>query len=152
MISVDTEILLELKIKGAGILIATHDFEEAEVLSDKTILISKGNISGEGSPEAIKAGLGEWILSASIDQSTKGKGIQTQKLSELFKAIPGKDLPEDPRLTEKAKILPFNIDKDKNWHDYLSKNAKEQELHLHSISMRRPTLADAYLYYTSTLK
>ena len=146
------QILLGLKIKGTGMLIATHDFEEAEALSDKTILISKGQIVGEGSPKNLKTKLGEWVLSASVNKNINEEGDCKQKLAQLFKSIPGKELPRNPQLAEVSKILPFNTNKKSNWHDYLNENAKQQELSLHSISMRKPTLADAYLYHTSITK
>ncbi len=45
----------ELRNKGKSIILTTHYLEEADQLSDRIIMLNKGKIIHQGSPEAIKA-------------------------------------------------------------------------------------------------
>jgi ABC-2 type transport system ATP-binding protein len=142
------KLLLELKNEGAAILLATHDFEEAEVLSDKAVLISNGQLCGFDSPLALCNNLGEWIVSVSL--SAHQQDGDRKKLSGLFAEVPGTLMPENPQLAEYAKALPHGVKAPGggDWGDYLAQQASAQGLQIHSLSIRRPSLADAYLAAT----
>ncbi len=48
----------ELRDQGTTILLTTHYLEEADVLADRMVLLTQGQITAEGSPEHIKKQLG----------------------------------------------------------------------------------------------
>ncbi|MFT7516801.1 MAG: ABC-2 type transport system ATP-binding protein [Myxococcota bacterium] len=146
------KLLLELKQDGTAILLATHDFEEAGVLSDKSVLMSQGELCGFDAPEVLTDDLGEWILGAAISAHPRSEDRAT--LASLFTEVPGKVMPENPQFAEYAKALPTGAKTADggNWSDFLREAAVEKGLTLHSLAMRRPTLADAYLAATSEVK
>ncbi|MBC8369987.1 MAG: ABC transporter ATP-binding protein [Planctomycetes bacterium] len=143
------KLLLELKREGTAILLATHDFEEAEVLSDKSVLMAKGNLCGFDSPSELCNDLGEWIIGVSL--SPHPREGDREKLAQLFSDVPGKVMPENPQFAEYAMALPVNAipESGGDWGDYLTQQAVAQGLKIHALAMRRPTLADAYLAATS---
>lgn len=49
------EAIEKLKSQGTSILLTTHYLEEADQLSDRVIMLNRGNIVREGSPEQIKS-------------------------------------------------------------------------------------------------
>lgn len=48
----------ELRDQGTTILLTTHYLEEADVLADRMVLLTQGQVTAEGSPEHIKKQLG----------------------------------------------------------------------------------------------
>lgn len=146
------KLLLELKQDGTAILLATHDFEEAGVLSDKAVLMSQGELCGFAAPTTLTAELGEWILGASI--SAHPRSEDREILASLFANVPGKLMPENPQFAEYAKALPTGAKTADggDWSDFLRKAAADKGLTLHSLAIRRPALADAYLAATSEVK
>jgi ABC-2 type transport system ATP-binding protein len=142
------KLLLELKREGTAILLATHDFEEAEVLADKAVLMAKGNLCGFASPQELCDDLGEWILGVSL--SPHPREGDREQLADLFSTVPGKVMPENPQFAEYAMALPANTKPDSggDWSDYLTQRAATKGLKIHGLAMRRPTLADAYLAST----
>ena len=52
----------ELSARGTTILLTTHYLEEADVLADRIVLLTQGQISAEGSPEHIKKQLGGKLI------------------------------------------------------------------------------------------
>jgi ABC-2 type transport system ATP-binding protein len=143
------KLLLELKLEGTAILLATHDFEEAEVLSDKAVLMAKGNLCGFAAPQELCNALGEWIVGVSLSpHPCEG---DREKLARLFSDVPGQVMPENPQFAEYAMALPAGAKPDNgaDWGEYLRQKAVTQSLKIHALAMRRPTLADAYLAATS---
>lgn len=60
--------LLELRQEGTALLLATHDFEEADVLADRAVMMSHGKVAGVDTPDALRNGLGSWILSGMLNE------------------------------------------------------------------------------------
>jgi ABC-2 type transport system ATP-binding protein len=48
------EIFLKLRKEGKTIILTTHDMHEAEILSDRVLIINNGRIIAEGTPNALK--------------------------------------------------------------------------------------------------
>ncbi|MDP6963772.1 MAG: ABC transporter ATP-binding protein [Planctomycetota bacterium] len=139
----------ELQADGAAILLATHDFEEAEILSDRVAFMTTGQLCKFGTPQDVCSELGAWIVGASLNPHPQSR--DRELLAKLFKEVPGTVMPENPQLAEFAVALPENSapPTGSDWQEYLTKRAADQNLDLHSLSLRRPTLADAYLSATS---
>ncbi|MEM9082778.1 MAG: ABC transporter ATP-binding protein [Planctomycetota bacterium] len=60
-------LLRERAAGGAGVLLATHHFDEAE-LADRVIMLSEGRVVGEGSAQALTSSLGELVLTGDSRQ------------------------------------------------------------------------------------
>lgn len=58
-------ILLELRKKGAGILLVTHEWEEVDLLADRAVVLSSGRIHLEGTKESVLSDV-EGLLSAGL--------------------------------------------------------------------------------------
>jgi len=142
------QLLLELREEGTALLLATHDFEEADVLADRAVLMSHGEVKGIGTPDALRSELGSWILSANLyEHRVDG---DRERLRELFASIPGQEMPPAPQSPEYAKAIdPTQEDKDGTpWSEWLRLHAESQGVVFASVGMRRPTLQDAYLAAT----
>ena len=142
------QLLLELRQEGTALLLATHDFEEADVLADRAVMMSHGEVVGCGTPDGLRNELGSWILSAmSHEHRVEG---DRERLRALMAEVPGQEMPPAPQSSEFAKaIAPGQEDKDgRPWSEWLRGVAANQDVELVSVGMRRPTLQDAYLAAT----
>jgi ABC-2 type transport system ATP-binding protein len=141
-------LLAELKNEGTSLLLATHDFEEADVLSTHAVMMSHGSVVGAGTPDELRANLGCWVLSAAIGEHHSDS--DRRSLRELFAAVPGVEMPAAPQSAEYAKaIAAGHEDADGTpWTEWLRTTAAAAGIELASESIRRPTLQDAYLAAT----
>lgn len=142
------QLLLELRQEGTALLLATHDFEEADVLADRAVMMSHGEVVGCGTPNGLRSELGSWILSAmSHEHRVEG---DREALRALLTEVPGQEMPPAPQSSEYAKaIAPGQEDKDgRPWSEWLRGVAADKGVELVSVGMRRPTLQDAYLAAT----
>ncbi len=139
-------LLGELKRDGAAILLATHDFEEAELLASRCVLLSRGRVAGSGSPQALREALGEWIVGAALGE--RPRAGDRELLADLFAAAPGQALPQLPGSAEYAKAV-RSAPGATPWLDQIRAEAARRGLTLAALSQRRPTLQDAYLAATA---
>ena len=140
------KLLSELRAEGTALLLATHDFEEAEVLADRVVLVSHGRVAAAGTPDMLRQDLGAWVLSASIHEFP-GEGDR-ETLTRLFGAIPGRALPSDPHQSAFHQAVEHTHPSGRPWSDIVQESARAAGLELFSISLRRPTLQDVYLAAT----
>jgi len=139
-------LLGELKRDGVAILLATHDFEEAELLASRCVLLARGRVAGSGSPQDLRAALGEWIVGAALH--ARPRPGDREILADLFAAAPGTSLPPLPGGAEYAKAV-GPAPADAPWLDRIRAEAARRGLALAALSQRRPTLQDAYLAATA---
>lgn len=142
------QMLLELRQEGTALLLATHDFEEADVLADRAVMMSHGKVAGVDTPDALRSGLGSWILSGMLHEHRVDG--DRERLRDLFADVPGVEMPPAPQSSEFAKaITPGREDMDgRPWSEWLRQHAESKGVELVSVGMRRPTLQDAYLAAT----
>ncbi len=136
------DILRGLRAEGTALLLATHDFEEAEELSDEVVLMSHGKVVAEGSPDSLRTALGSWILSAALSELPR-EGDH-DRLAALFGGFPGKALPPDPSRSD----FRFAVAEERSsrvWVDQLEEHAAHAGVELYAVGARRPTLQDVYL-------
>jgi ABC-2 type transport system ATP-binding protein len=141
-------LLAELKNEGTSLLLATHDFEEADVLSTRAVMMSHGAVVGAGTPDELRTKLGCWVLSAAIGEHPSETERQT--LRKLFAEVPGTEMPASPQSGDYAKAIAQGKE-DCNgtpWSEWIRSTAANAGIELASVSMRRPTLQDAYLAAT----
>lgn len=136
--------LRDLRRDGTTLLVATHDFEEADVLCDRLLLMSAGRVTASGSPQLLRNALGSFVLGASLHEHPQ-EG-DTTRLEQLFHGIPGRPLPPDARRAELDWVLPAGVGE----HDVQAFIARAQErahalgMPLFSLVLRKPTLEDVY--------
>lgn len=141
-------LLAELKNEGTSLLLATHDFEEADVLSTRAVMMSHGSLVGAGTPDELRNQLGTWVLSAAIGEHSNEPDRDT--LRKLFSDVPGTEMPPAPQSSEYAKAVAAGHEDAAGtpWTEWLRTVATKQEVELRSVSIRRPSLQDAYLAAT----
>ncbi len=138
-------ILAELKREGVAILLATHDFEEAETAADRCVLLARGRVVGSGAPQDLRAALGSWVLTAALAEHPRPG--DRERLAELFAALPGTPIPPAPSSAEFAQAVP-HASGDLSWPEVLRAEAARCGLALAALGQRQPTLQDAYLAAT----
>lgn len=128
------EIVSGLKRQGKTIVMATHLFEDAERLADKIVVMHMGKLVAEGSPEAIREGVGYRYA------------VDVEFLEE-----PGKDVVEKLRIpgTEIVPCGEYRVtvvgDRDDLINDV---DRALRGVRVLSLSMRRINLGDVYFLLT----
>lgn len=140
------DLLAELKAEGTTLLLATHDFEEADALCDQVVLMSRGRVADCGTPQKLRSDLGSWILSAALHEHAQDG--DHEKLAALFEGVPGKALPVHPQKADFSFALASSEGDSpgagQSWIDRIQAQAGQQQLPLFSMAMHRPTLQDVY--------
>ena len=141
-------LLSELKNEGTSLLLATHDFEEADVLSTRAVMMSHGSVVGAGTPDELRNQLGTWVLSAALGEHQSED--HREALRNLFREVPGTEMPPAPQSAEYAKAIAAGNEDAQGtpWSEWLRAAATKAGMELTSVSVRRPTLQDAYLAAT----
>jgi ABC-2 type transport system ATP-binding protein len=144
----ESALLAELKNEGTSLLLATHDFEEADVLSTRAVMMSHGSVVGAGTPDELRNQLGTWVLSAALGEHSNE--ADRDALRKLFSDVPGTEMPAAPQSAEYAKAVAAGHEDAAGtpWSEWLRAVATKQGMELVSVSVRRPTLQDAYLAAT----
>jgi len=138
-------LLAGLARDGVAILLATHDFEEAESLAHRCVLLARGRVAGSGSSQELRDALGAWVVTAAVRSAPRAE--DRALLHELFSALGGTPLPESPDSAECAMAAPERAD-GRVWTDALREEAARRGVVLTALGQRRPTLQDAYLAAT----
>lgn len=139
-------LLAALARDGVAVLLATHDFEEAETLAHRCVLLARGRVAGSGAAQELRDALGAWVVVAALHSSPRAE--DRAPLRELFRALGGRPLPEAPDGAECAMAVPERAD-GRAWTDALREAASQRGLELAALGQRRPTLQDAYLAATA---
>lgn len=139
-------VLRNLAREGTAVLLATHDFEEADQVADRCVLMSHGRIVGEGTPEALRRGLGDWVVWAALHEHPEPG--DHQRLLELVAGLDAVALPPAP--DDPARAFAVRGEPEAGtWADQLQARARGRGLELAAVGQRRPTLQDAYLAATA---
>lgn len=139
------DFLLGMKAGGSAMLIGTHDFEEADALCDRVLLMASGRVAAQGPPAELRRQLGSWVVSAALNEHPQ-EG-DADRLAGLFEGLSGQVLPPDPRRAEFAMVAPpaeEGDDAGRRWAAQLEARAAERGTPLFSLMIRRPTLQDVY--------
>jgi ABC-2 type transport system ATP-binding protein len=131
----------EVKKAGNTIILTTHDMHEAEILSDRVIIIDNGKIIAEGTPEALKAKYSEKnILELKFNNESKIKILQEKlKLLEFVKDI---------LIHEDKSVSVFFDGGMLNFTKILNSGFISDVTELESMSLRQNTLEDVFLKLT----
>lgn len=126
-----------LRDKGATIIYTTHYMEEVEILCDRVIILDKGEIIAEGTPEKLKdlTGIEEKISVEVFDLD--------DKYLEEIKKIKNVD-----EVNYDGHVLVIAYKKGKNNLVEIMDYLKDKKVKYNNIYMMRPTLNDVFLELT----
>ncbi|MEX2681692.1 MAG: ATP-binding cassette domain-containing protein [Candidatus Sigynarchaeota archaeon] len=73
----------ELKARGKAILLTTHDMVEADMLSDRVVIIDRGKILDQGTPRELKERYGEANVAEMRCKNVSDIAVLREKISKL---------------------------------------------------------------------
>jgi ABC-2 type transport system ATP-binding protein len=137
------------KTQKVTVVLTTHYMEEADYLCDRVAIIDHGKIIALDSPNNLKNTIGEDIISLQV--SDGGKFLDILSKIEFIKNL---------SLTKKAKALPIkgirlhedflflSVENGEIMIPRILHLAHEEDVFVHSVSLRKPTLEDVFLHFT----
>jgi ABC-2 type transport system ATP-binding protein len=140
------DLLGGLRRDDTAVLLATHDFEEADALCDRMVLLAAGVVAAAGTPDELRASLGSWVLEASLHEHPQDG--DADRLAALAAGLPGRLLPTDGRRADFRFALAEESE-GQRWVEAFAAAARAAGTDLFSVAVRRPTLQDVYLDATS---
>lgn len=127
----------QLRDNGATIIYTTHYMEEAEILCDRIIILDKGKLLAQGSPDELKE-------LANIDEkiTVEVNNINDKLIAKIkkFKTV------DEVNLNGATLIVTYK--KGKNNLEELINCLKENKVTYNRIYLERPTLNDVFLNLT----
>ncbi len=139
------ELLRGLRAEGTALLLATHDFEEADVLADRVVLLARGQVVATGTPAELRRDLGHQVLGIALHEHLRPG--DRERLHELVRELPGRPLPGDPGSAELDFVLrgpEGNGHTPERWVETVEEAARARGLDLFQVLLRHPTLQDVY--------
>jgi ABC-2 type transport system ATP-binding protein len=122
------ELIAGLRQLGKTILLTTHYMEEAQHLADRVVVIARGRVIAEGTPDSLGRDTGEAVISFMVpdgaDVPLPAAARMERSTVSWTTTTPTRDL---------APVLAW---------------AAERNIELHNLSVSRPSLEDVYLQLT----
>ena len=131
----------ELKKDGRTIILTTHDMHEAELLSDRVLIIDNGQIIAEGSPDELKEKYGKSNIA---DIKFKDKEM-VQTIKDKIEKL---DFIEEIKTINETDIMVFFEGGIKNFVKLLNEEIIKDLQNIENISLRQNTLEDVFLILT----
>jgi ABC-2 type transport system ATP-binding protein len=128
------ELISALRDLGKTILLTTHYMDEAQHLADRVVVIARGNVIAEGTPDTLGRGADEAALVA----FRIPYGVGADELP----------LPGGAEVERRDRQLAFRTHTPTRDLAPLLTWAAENEIELEALSVTRPTLEDVYLQLT----
>jgi len=125
--------LFRLKQRGVTLMLTTHYMDEAEQLCDRLVVMDKGKIAAEGSPQ-------ELIRRYSTREVVELRFGPDQRPEEMAARMDG--------LARRLEALPDRLLLYTDDGDATATGVHELGLHPNSVLVRRSTLEDVFLYLT----
>src|SRR4051794_35225552 len=127
------ELISALRDLGKTILLTTHYMDEAQHLADRVVVIARGNVIAEGTPDTLGRGAGE----AALVSFRIPYGVAADEL-------PWPDVEAERR----ERHVPFRPHTPTRDLAPLLTRAAENDIELEALTVPRPTLEDVYLQLT----
>jgi ABC-2 type transport system ATP-binding protein len=128
------ELISALRDLGKTILLTTHYMDEAQHLADRVVVIARGRVIAEGTPDSLGAGVSEaTLVSFRIPYGIAGE------------ALP---LPEDVEVERRDRLVSFRTRTPTRDLAPLLHWAADAEIELEALTVTRPSLEDVYLQLT----
>jgi lipooligosaccharide transport system ATP-binding protein len=125
--------LFRLKQRGVSLILTTHYMDEAEQLCDRLVVMDKGKIAAEGSPQ-------ELIRRYSTREVVELRFPVEQQSEEMAKRIDG--------LARRLEALPDRLLLYTDDGDTTASQVHDLGLQPESVLVRRSTLEDVFLHLT----
>jgi ABC-2 type transport system ATP-binding protein len=128
------ELIARLRELGKTILLTTHYMDEAQHLADRVVVIARGRVIAEGTPDTLGRGAGQAALVAfRIPYGVPGD------------ALP---LPDDVDVQRRERHVSFRTHTPTRDLAPLLGWAADNDIELEALTVTRPTLEDVYLQLT----
>ncbi|MHA2295680.1 MAG: ABC transporter ATP-binding protein [Candidatus Hodarchaeales archaeon] len=131
----------ELKMDGKTIILTTHDMFEAEMLSDRVLIMDNGKVIAEGSPDALKDQYSEKNILEIIFKE-KEHVIEFKEKIESLKFL------KDIIIEEEKKMNIYFDGGIINFIKILQSEVFYDLTEFESLSLRQTTLEDVFLHLT----
>jgi ABC-2 type transport system ATP-binding protein len=119
------------------ILLTTHYLEEADALTNRLAIVSKGRVVVEGTAEELKGGLeGEAVMVELADGEVESAAEVVRSLAEVREVTADGQLLRS-RVADGARAVPTIL-----------AALDSRGIQVESVTMHRPSLDDVYLHYT----
>jgi energy-coupling factor transport system ATP-binding protein len=79
-----SELMRSLAEQGAAVMIATHDVEFAVTFADRVVLLGRGEVVADGSPQELLAG--GWYFSTEVARILEGAAVTIEEGVRLLRA------------------------------------------------------------------
>jgi len=117
------------------VFLTTHYMDEADFLCDRIGIIDQGRLLVLDSVDRLKSSLGGDVLSLTCMDTPK---LSTRLAKESWVK----------HMTTQGETLTFATDHGEEKIPLVMDIARSQQISIHSITIRKPTLDDVFLYYT----
>jgi ABC-2 type transport system ATP-binding protein len=130
-----------LNDEGTTVFLTTQYLEEAEQLADRVGIIARGRLEAEGTPDALKARVGEPTLHVDL--------TDIERVSEAREALSslGTCVAPDPRMPQR---VAFRTAAGKNAIAPVVRALDERGIDIESVEVDSPTLDDVFIAVTGT--
>jgi ABC-2 type transport system ATP-binding protein len=119
------------------ILLTTHYLEEADELADRLVIVSRGQVVVEGTPEALKRELrGDAVTLELEDGQVEDARVAVAALTEVHDVVADGQLVR-ARVASGARAVPVILS-----------TLEGNGIPIASVTIARPSLDDVYLHYT----
>lgn len=129
-------LIKELANSGATILLTTQYMEEADQLADWIVVIDEGRIIAEGDANSLKARVGSDHVDLIISQNSNFALAQ--------QAVDGHQL----QVIAEQRVLTIAASNGAATLKHILQRLEEAQVEVESVTMRRPTLDDVFLFLT----
>lgn len=131
----------KLKKAGKTIILTTHDMHEAEMLSDRVLIIDNGKIIAEGSPETLKEEYSEKNILEVVF-------MQKEKVFEFKQSIESFNFLKQVLIEDETKVNLYFNGGIVNFIKILQQKVINDVTELKSMNLRQTTLEDVFLHLT----
>jgi lipooligosaccharide transport system ATP-binding protein len=129
--------LFRLKQRGVTLILTTHYMDEAEQLCDRLVVMDKGKIAAEGSPQEL---IGRYSTREVVELRFRGENRPEEVAAELTSRQDG--------FVRRVEALPDRLLLYTDDGDATASHLHELGLQPESVLVRRSTLEDVFLHLT----
>ncbi len=131
--------------EGKAILYTTHNMFEAELVCDRILLINKGRIVAEGTPEELKSRIpGFRVLVITV----RSDGARISPIKKLIERITGKS-PSIREVEPSIYELRAKIERPEEVVGEVVREVASKGFNIIRFRVEEPTLEDVFIYFTS---
>ncbi len=138
------ELVKKMAREGKAILYTTHNMFEAEIVCDRILLINRGVIVAEGSPEELKARIPKLRTITVVVKNTSQNALK----EVAYKVFGDSIEPKIEAVGEKLYQLRVSIEKPEEYVGEIIRLLVEKGYDIVTMKIEEPTLEDVFIYFT----